>query len=32
MHLLFDVGKLRVARGLPRRLLDPIERAEPITV
>jgi uncharacterized protein (DUF1501 family) len=30
MHTLFDVGRLRVARGVPRQLLAPIERPKPI--
>lgn len=30
MHTLFDVGQLRVARGVPRDLLTPIEAHQPI--
>jgi hypothetical protein len=30
MHTLFDVGRLRIARGIPRQLLAPIERPKPI--
>ncbi len=30
MHTLFDVGQLRVARGVPRNLLGPIENHQPI--
>lgn len=32
MNILFDVGKLRLKRGLPRRLLDPIEQHAPIDI
>lgn len=32
MNVLFDVGKLRVRRGLPRRLVEPIERHKPIEI
>lgn len=32
MNVLFDVGKLRLERGLPRRLLDPIEKYKPIEI
>jgi hypothetical protein len=30
MHTLFDVGSLRLARGVPRDLMGVIERGEPI--
>ncbi len=30
MHVLFDVGQLRLVRGLPRQLLAPIEKHAPI--
>lgn len=32
MHALFDVGKLRTERGVPRHLLEPIERHPPIGI
>ena len=32
MNVLFDVGKLRVERGVPRRLLEPIERYKPLDI
>ena len=32
MNVLFDVGTLRIARGLPRRLVEPIERHKPIDI
>jgi len=32
MNVLFDVSKLRIERGLPRRLLEPIERHKPIDI
>lgn len=30
MHALFDIGELRLARGIPRDLVAAIERSEPI--
>jgi hypothetical protein len=32
MNVLFDVGKLRLERGVPRRLLAPMESHEPIKI
>lgn len=32
MHVLFDVGQLRVQRGVPRQLLEPIERYKPLEI
>jgi hypothetical protein len=32
MHVLFDVGKLRLESGLPRHLLEPIEKHAPIGI
>jgi hypothetical protein len=30
LHTLFDVGRLRVARGLPRELMSVVENGQPI--
>lgn len=32
MNVLFDVGKLRIQGGVPRPLLEPIEKYKPIDI